>query len=538
MSSRGRVRAHLPHKLSRRPTSQQCDHSHIGTRGRASLPVSYSCRTLCGNRKDQKKGQAAESYLDLGGDFDETMALTASEIRMHERVDHFTACATHMAWVHTRGRMDPDGTDGGKDLMMMERAPGGSPRVVLSNGKGLSAAVWSPSGDRFIIHSGGWLLIGSPGEVPKQWLKLPTGEVSSGLVWAREGVVLFSTRSGTPNRERLYRATPPSGAADGTVGKKGAGVLLFTAEEGGALVSYDFSPSSALAAIAHQRANAMLAEVLIVPGVEDAESTAAPRVIATDGRVEYCKPHVRFLADGRLLARLNLVIDREESAAPVTSGVCATALSVQEATPPAVTHGLFILSFGDSPGTPGGAAFEAVHLDVDGAEFGSYDVCSSSYGAIGANNAFVLDSSRQVVAVTARSYTTSTCDRLMMASLCNPSATMAASAVEQLASPKGCHVPVFIGQGGDLIYHFRSPTEWGDLWVCDSGVCVGTGSAKAKPVAQRLTHTMPLSVQNKLFEPVEVFIDTDRKKRLDGQGQAGAGSNCCLQAAPTLTKRK
>ena len=454
---------------------------------------------------------------------------------MHERVDHFTACATHMAWVHTRGRMDPDSTDGGKDLMMMERAPGGSPRVVLSNGKGLSAAVWSPSGDRFILHSDGWLLVGSPGQVPKQWLKLPTGEVSSGLVWAREGVVLFSTRSGTPNRERLYRAAPPSGAADGALGKKGAGVLLFTAEEGGALLSYDFSPSAALAAVAHQRANAMLAEVLIVPGLEDAESIAEPRVIATDGRVEYCKPHVRFLADGRLLARLNLVIDREESAAPVTSGVCATALSVHEATPPAVIHGLFILSFGVSAG---GAAFEAVHLAVDGAEFGSYDVCSSSYGAIGANNAFVLDFSRQVVAVTARSYTTSTCDRLMMASLCNPSATMAASAVEQLASPKGCHVPVFIGQGGDLIYHFRSPTEWGDLWVCDSGVSVVTDSANAKPAAQRLTHTMPLSVQSKLFEPVEVLISTDRKKGVDGLGQAGAGSNGCPQPALALTRRR
>ena len=89
-----------------------------------------------------------------------------------------------------------------------------------------------------------------------------------------------------------------------------------------------------------------------------------------------------------------------------------------------------------------------------------------------------------------------------------------------LASLKGCHVPICLAQfesdihgnddqgdeehrssGSLLVYHFRSPTELGDLWFCNAG-SGGSGSGSGG----RLTHTMPLSLQQKLFEPTEVML--------------------------------
>ena len=51
----------------------------------------------------------------------------------------------------------------------------------------------------------------------------------------------------------------------------------------------------------------VVADVVIGPSAGDG-ARAPPRVIARDGRVEYCRPQVAWLADGRrLVARLNLV---------------------------------------------------------------------------------------------------------------------------------------------------------------------------------------------------------------------------------------
>ena len=90
---------------------------------------------------------------------------------------------------------------------------------------------------------------------------------------------------------------------------------------------------------AHQRANAMLAEVLVVSGVGASGSPAQPRVIAWDGRVEYGKPHIRFLDEVCIVARLNLVIEREDSDAGTKMGRCSTAIAVKDSTPPPMTHG-------------------------------------------------------------------------------------------------------------------------------------------------------------------------------------------------------
>ena len=64
-----------------------------------------------------------------------------------------------------------------------------------------------------------------------------------------------------------------------------------------------------------------------------------------------------------------------------------------------------------------------------------------------------------------------------------------------LSSGKGCHVPIAL-VGTTLVYHFRSPTEAGDLWVHD----------RVQASTVRVTHTMPVSLRAKLSPPEELCI--------------------------------
>lgn len=224
--------------------------------------------------------------------------LSAAEVRRHEKVTNFTACSSHLSWVHTRGRMASGSTDSGVDLVLMSR--GGWPRVVLSGGSNLSGAIWSPAGDQFVVQSGNTLLVGDPAASHlKPLLKLPTGEKFNGTsntVWATEGVILYSTSGGSPNRCRLYGAQPLSPSSVTSSG--GKGTLLYTAQQGGTLLSYDHSPTNATVAVVHRLANAMLAEVVVVSGLVAGlqqpaiQQLAREQVLAVDGRVEYCKPQV------------------------------------------------------------------------------------------------------------------------------------------------------------------------------------------------------------------------------------------------------
>ena len=79
----------------------------------------------------------------------EKMELTAAEVRRHSKTHAFSAAFVEgttlwMSWVHIRGRMDKESTDGGQDLVLMRQ--GGFPRTLMS-GTGLSGAVFSPDGE-------------------------------------------------------------------------------------------------------------------------------------------------------------------------------------------------------------------------------------------------------------------------------------------------------------------------------------------------------------------------------------------------------
>lgn len=113
--------------------------------------------------------------------------------------------------------------------------------------------------------------------------------------------------------------------------------LIFTAEHGGNILSWDLSPIREEVILVHRCPNAMLAQIILIENVS-LEGPVVPAgissVVAMDGRVEYCKPQVAFLFDGGLLARMNMI-----DAAVIKEGVDLAA-----ATPYPVKHGLWTWS--------------------------------------------------------------------------------------------------------------------------------------------------------------------------------------------------
>ena len=402
--------------------------------------------------------------------------------------------------------MAPDSSDTAENLVLMSR--GGFPRV-LHSGAQLSGCVWSPAADRFVVQDRDTLLLGNmsnPFDPLKTLIKLPSGHKFDGnrVVWARDDRILYSTSGGTPKRSRLHMLIPREPSSDqsaaAVVGASDESTL-FEAEAGGSLLSFDFSPVGEVAAVVHRRANAMIAQVELITCANRAQP---PRVIAVDGRVEYCKPRAAFLADGRLILRLNLV------AVSTANGLIADLnVDVTNGIPPPVHHGIYTYA------TEGEGVFtKIVKAGCDdeqssprsaAAEF-EFDTCSNSYGGernIGVREGFVLDQARRIVAFTARPHSRagadpSMCDELWMVDL---SACQTGTRVFRNQNPRGCHVPILLHTENvdepsldrtRLVYHFRSPTEWGDLYL------------QSNAETTRLTETMPISLMHKLSNPVEV----------------------------------
>eukprot|EP00929_Paragymnodinium_shiwhaense_P020251 TRINITY_DN13556_c0_g1_i2.p1 TRINITY_DN13556_c0_g1~~TRINITY_DN13556_c0_g1_i2.p1 ORF type:complete len:546 (-),score=69.24 TRINITY_DN13556_c0_g1_i2:142-1779(-) len=260
-------------------------------------------------------------------------------------------------------------------------------------------------------------------------------------------------------------------------------------------------PTSAHVALLHRLANAMLAEVVVIPGPEGGEPRGAPTLVAVDARVEYCKPKLVFLEGGRLLMRLNALLDSDGSASTPQSlqhwqasgprrGNDAKFAKAQPA-----RHGLWIIEDLAKPQvSPVNVLPEEKH--------GSYDVCSGSYNHPGAAEGFVIDRHRSTVVLTVRRFrqngSISYSDDLLLVKF---GVKGEAHTIEVLYSAaisgKGCKIPIALSASA-LVYHHRSPTESGDLWIANL--------SDSKPTPGRLTKTMPLSLQKMLLTPKEVTV--------------------------------
>jgi hypothetical protein len=420
--------------------------------------------------------------------------LSFAEVCRQEKSFNFAASKSGdtwvYAWVHKRGALDKGSSDGGHDLVVMRH--GGFPQVVISGAKSLSTP--SFDGERFVVAKDRTeAVIGSVSTLQvRTWFTLPAGESFDGAPTFEGDEVLFATSGGTPKRSRLHAIAAP--AADQAALTAAPRRTLFTAEHGGGVMSWDRAPAAPHdVLVVHRLANAMLAQlVLLTSSGDGAAATVTPRVLALDGRVEYCRPQAAFLADGRLVARLNL------SAGGAEAG----------GMPRQVTHGLWLL---EPKGLRSSAPVDApvewaplqLRVNVGGkesetvAEHGAYDACSTSYGnGHGVREGFVLDPTRQRMAVTARPHEPAhgMSDSLYLIDFDK-------GAVHVPIEHKGCYVPVALAEAGELVYHFRSPTEAGDLWKCTTSL-----EASSKTCAERLTHTMPPALRAKLTAPEELLV--------------------------------
>lgn len=113
------------------------------------------------------------------------------------------------AWVHKRGALNPDSTDGGQDLVVMTQ--GGFPTVVVSGAKSISTPSFDDNNGRYaFIKDGKELVIGSSVTNETQtWLALPSDEKFSGSpAWAGTEL-MFATDGGSPKRTRLHVINAP-----------------------------------------------------------------------------------------------------------------------------------------------------------------------------------------------------------------------------------------------------------------------------------------------------------------------------------------
>ena len=415
--------------------------------------------------------------------------LSFAEVCRQEKTFNFAASTSGdtwvYAWVHKRGALDKGSSDGGHDLVVMTH--GGFPQVVISGAKSLSTP--SFDGERFVVAKDRTeAVIGSVTSLQvRTWFTLPAGETFDGAPTFEGDEVLFATSGGTPKRSRLHAIASP--VADQAAAPRRT---LFTAEHGGGVLSWDRAPVAPHnVLVVHRLANAMLAElVLLTASGDGAAATVTPRVLALDGRVEYCRPQAAFLADGRVVARLNLSSGEAE-----VGGM-----------PRQVTHGLWLLDLKGLATTPVDAPMEWAPLQLQANfprldEHGTYDVCSTSYGnAHGVREGFVLDPTRQRMAFTARPHDPAhgMSDRLYLIDF-------EKGPEHANIQQKGCYVPVALAEGGDLVYHFRSPTEAGDLWKCTTWSS-NSLDASSETSADRLTHTMPPALRAKLSVPDELLV--------------------------------
>jgi len=419
--------------------------------------------------------------------------LSIAEVCRHQRTTGFAAGQHNgswfYAWVHKRGVFDKASSDGGLDLVVMTE--GGFPQVAISGAKSLSSPRFSPDGRIIVAKDGKQAVIVSADSLEvRTWLTLPAGESFEGTPTWADADVLFATSGGSPKRSRLHAiaAPAPANAAADLATRR----TLFTAEHGGGVMSWDRNPVMPHdVVLVHRLANAMLAEIVLVTvfGGLDGSTTTTTQVIARDGRVEYCRPQAAFLAGGQILARLNLARGEAEA-----GGM-----------PRDVTHGLWLLMTGAFGATSASCASwvpiaDGIHPRGWG-KHGSYDVCSSSYGnAHGVPEGFILDQKRETIAFTVRSHDPQ-CGMTDMIHVV-PTAELV-SGPQSGKTPTGItgggNVPVAL-TGKTLIFHFRNPQNWGDLWQADPP------DADVGIPPTPLTRTMPVSLRAKLTLPEELVI--------------------------------
>jgi len=437
-----------------------------------------------------------------------------------------------ISWVQTRGRLEKGSGDSGKDLVMMRE--GGFPEVLLSGVAGLSEAVFSPSGVSFAVQTKDALLLGDTADLStRSWVTLRAGESFAGRpTWVREESVLFAVSGGEPKRDRLFMHKR------GQI-KSERGGPLFVAAHGGALLNWDHSQDeddAAHIAVVHRLPDAMLAEIVLMDhrdrGLDDRSGS---KVVAVDCRQEYCTPQVGFLApdalDGppgpSLLLRLN--------ALPLLNGghLCdAERLKTlpKDAVKEAV-HGLWLIEDLKAP------RLSPVHMGPPN----RIDVFSGSYGRPGAAEGFRLDPSRCRVFLSARTTGTEQQADGVPISYSDDLYELSAAAegdgslellplrtaTHEGGPGKGCKIPVAYGEtGGDrgqgevlVVYHHRSPTARGDLWLASQSkpnrFCSWRGGASGREA--RLTKTMPLSLQRKLLTPTEVMVRNEAAPHCGGK---------------------
>ena len=411
--------------------------------------------------------------------------LTVAEVRRHAQATDFSASFSKkngivFSWVETRGRIEKGAGDSGKDLILMKK--GGFPKILVRGEELTGGIVFSPSGNMFCYQTSASLMLGDTERLSTStWSTLQPGESFCGLpVWIGEDKVLFGVRGGAPKRDRLFM-TPA--ILSNTKERHGP---LFVAEAGGTITSWDHSQKEDNSVVLiHRLANAMMAEVVLVSTVAGSQETTK-RVLAVDCGVEYCKPMAAFLSNGSLLLRLNALF-RDNKHLKGASFLKKLPRDNYNK----MIHGLWLMQ---------GTYESLIPVDVaDGWAHGSYDVCSNSYGRLGAPEGFRLDSGRTRLLVTARRHTrsgkTQKCyaDELCLVDFAKEEKTVLVS--PDSSNYYGCIIPVAIGET-QIIFHYRSPIESGDLYMADLPFWK----------IERLTETMPLSLKNKLKAPTEVMV--------------------------------
>ena len=412
-----------------------------------------------------------------------------SEMYEHNGIESFSGTPMNgggwcLSWVQRRGRMAADSTDGGSDLYLYSKHSDPSrddfPEAVITSVSSLSRAVWQtteqPLTDpQFIVTADQQLLTGSAhGLSPSCWVQLPP-ESHFGYgapVWCAAGA-LFVVEDCSGSSLWLAVASERPLELDDCH-------RLWRVGRGQNILSFDGSLDGGSIVLVQQMVEGFIGEVMLLD-ITNKDSPQSRR-IAVDGRVDYCTPQVAFTGDGKVLCRLNLAAD--DTPVPGENGRYA------------VTTGLWLIDHEHDITQP--------VLVMPDMEHGSYDVKSGSACDSGGN--FVLNASRTVAAVSARSHSyQTTADRLYLVGLDSPQVDQAGSLVpgvtiDGTTTSKGCYTAVALHgdlENSTVLFNFCNPVELGDLYSV---------TMAEEQSGRRLTRTMPRSLARKFIEPEEHVI--------------------------------
>ncbi len=152
---------------------------------------------------------------------------TLAEVTREQKCYNFAAAARGdawvCAWVHKRGKIDGDSSDGGQDLVVMTTGNAAGSQVIISGAKSLSTPAFDENGRFLVVRNGKELLVSSAAYdqelgVPEEvttYFTLPSDESFEGApAWASndggaDNTILFATSGGAPKRSRLYSIKAP-----------------------------------------------------------------------------------------------------------------------------------------------------------------------------------------------------------------------------------------------------------------------------------------------------------------------------------------